>query len=171
MLEKQNFRLIAHALVKIEDKYLLIKRTKIKRGKPNTLPLYWDIPGGMVEVGEKPQDAAIRETKEEVNLDVLIGPVLHEDSNYDEQKGTIFTRIVYQASLCEGQNEKNIFLQKDEHSEYKLINDINEVDKPVDYLYDTIKNANIYNCGINNLVMNDSNPQLFSSLDKETREN
>ena len=151
MSEIQNFRLIAHALVKLGDKYLLIKRTEIKRGKPNTLPLYWDIPGGMVEVGEKPQDAAIRETKEEVNLDVLIGPVLHEDSNYDEKKRTVFTRIVYQATLCEGQSEKNIVLQEDEHSEYKLVNNIDDVDKPVDYLYDTVENANIYNCGVKEL--------------------
>ena len=141
-------KLIAHALVKIGDKYLLIKRTEIKRGKPNTLPLYWDIPGGMVEDGETPQEAAIRETKEEVNLDVLIGPVLHEDSNYDEEKGIVFTRLVYKAFLCEGQNEKNILLQEDEHSEYQLVSNINEVDKPVDYLYDTVKNALIYDCGI-----------------------
>ena len=142
-------KLIAHALVKIGDKYLLIKRTKIKRGKPNTLPLYWDIPGGMVEDGETPQAAAIRETKEEVNLDVLIGPVLHEDSNYDEEKGIVFTRLVYKAYLCEGQSEKDILLQEDEHSEYQLVNDISDVDKPVNYLYDTVKNAIIYDCGIN----------------------
>ena len=148
MLKTQDFRLIAHALVKIGDKYLLIKRTEIKKGKPNTLPLYWDIPGGMVEIGEKPQDAAVRETKEEVNLDILIGPVLHEDSNYDEKKKIVFTRIGYQAMLCEGQSEKNIILQKDEHSEYKLVNYIDEVDKPVDYLYDTMKHANIYKCGV-----------------------
>ena len=102
----------------------------------------------MVEDGETPQEAAIRETKEEVNLDVLIGPVLHEDSNYDEEKGIVFTRLVYKAFLCEGQNEKNILLQEDEHSEYQLVSGINEVDKPVDYLYDTVKNALIYDCGI-----------------------
>lgn len=147
MIEKN--KLIAHALVKIGDKYLLIKRTEIKRGKPNTLPLYWDIPGGMVEDGETPQAAAIRETKEEVNLDVLIGPVLHEDSNYDEEKGIVFTRLVYKAFLGEGQSEKNIILEEDEHSEYVLVNDINDVDKPVDYLYDTLKNATIYDNGIN----------------------
>ena len=143
----KNFKLIAHALIKIDDKYLIIRRTKIKRGKINSLPEYWDIPGGMVEEGEMPKDAAIRETKEEVNLDITIGPILHEDSNYDKEKGTVFTRIVYQAELLEGQDESNIILQKDEHSEYMLVSDISSIDKIVDYLEDTINYANIYNLG------------------------
>ena len=143
----KNFKLIAHALIKIDDKYLIIRRTKIKGGKPNSLPEYWDIPGGMVEEGEMPKDAAIRETKEEVNLDITIGPILHEDSNYDKEKGTVFTRIVYQAELLEGQDEIDIILQKDEHSEYMLVSDISSIDKIVDYLEDTINHANIYNLG------------------------
>lgn len=143
----KNFKLIAHTLIKIDDKYLIIRRTKIKRGKPNSLPEYWDIPGGMVEEGEMSKDAAIRETKEEVNLDITIGPILHEDSNYDKEKGTVFTRIVYQAELLEGQDESDIILQKDEHSEYMLVSDISNIDKIVDYLEDTINHANIYNLG------------------------
>ena len=144
----QNFKLIAHALVKLNERYLLIKRTKMKRGKENSLPEYWDIPGGMVEEGETPSAAAIRETKEEVNLDIVIGPILHEDSNYDEIKETVFTRIVYQAELRDGQDENDIILQEDEHSEYRLVKDITDVDKPVDYLFDTIEHAKIYNVGI-----------------------
>ena len=147
----QNFKLIAHALVKLNDRYLLIKRTKMKRGKENSLPEYWDIPGGMVEEGETPSAAAIRETKEEVNLDIVIGPILHEDSNYDEIKETVFTRIVYQAELKDGQDENDIILQEDEHSEYRLVKDITDVDKPVDYLFNTIENAKIYNAGIESL--------------------
>ena len=143
----KKFKLIAHALIKIDDKYLIIRRTKIKRGKPNSLPEYWDIPGGMVEEGEMPKDAAIRETKEEVNLDITIGPILHEDSNYDKEKGTVFTRIVYQVELLEGQDESDIILQKEEHSEYMLVSDISSIDKIVDYLEDTINHANIYNLG------------------------
>ena len=143
----KKFKLIAHALIKIDDKYLIIRRTKIKRGKTNSLPEYWDIPGGMVEEGEMPKDAAIRETKEEVNLDITIGPILHEDSNYDKEKGTVFIRIVYQAELLEGQDERNIILQKDEHSEYMLVSDISSIEKIVDYLEDTINHANIYNLG------------------------
>lgn len=147
-MNNQDFKLIAHALVKINGKYLLIKRTSIKRGKPNSFPEYWDIPGGMVEKGETPSIAAVREAKEEVNLDIKIGPILHEDSNYDEGKGTVFTRIVYQAEVLNGEGEKDIVLQEDEHSEYKLVDDISEVDKPVDYLTDTIEHAIIYNNGI-----------------------
>ena len=150
----QNFKLIAHTLVKLNDRYLLIKRTKMKRGKENSLPEYWDIPGGMVEEGETPSDAAIRETKEEVNLDIVIGPILHEDSNYDETKETVFTRIVYQAELKDGQDENNIILQEDEHSEYRLVKDITDVDKPVEYLFDTIEHAKIYNVGIEVLKNN-----------------
>ena len=143
----KKFKLIAHALIKIDDKYLIIRRTKIKRGKTNSLPEYWDIPGGMVEEGEMPKDAAIRETKEEVNLDITIGPILHEDSNYDKEKGTVFTRIVYQAELLEGEDESDIILQKEEHSEYMLVSDISGIEKIVDYLEDTINHANIYNLG------------------------
>ncbi len=150
----QKFKLIAHALVKLNDRYLLIKRTKMKRGKENSLPEYWDIPGGMVEEGETPSVAAIRETKEEVNLDIVIGPILHEDSNYDEAKETVFTRIVYQAELRDGQGENNIILQEDEHSEYRIVKDITDVDKPVDYLFDTIEHAKIYNVGIEVLKNN-----------------
>ena len=142
-------RLIAHGLVKIDDKYILIKRTKIKRGKPNSLPEYWDIPGGMVEPGELPREAVIRETKEEVNLDVNVGSILHEDSNYDEGKDTVFTRLVYQCELIEGQTLSDIVLQEDEHTEYRLISNLSDMEKEkvVDYLIDTMEHANELNKG------------------------
>lgn len=37
-------RIIVHTLIKVEDKYLVTKRSKIE----NVYPEYWDIPGGMV---------------------------------------------------------------------------------------------------------------------------
>ena len=67
MKEFQN-KLIVHGLMKINDKYLVIKRSIIKRGKSNVYPEYWDIPGGSVEDFETPVEALIREAKEEVNL-------------------------------------------------------------------------------------------------------
>lgn len=142
-------RLIAHGLLKINDQYILIKRTKIKRGKPNSLPEYWDIPGGMVEPGETPQTAVIRETQEEVGLNVTVGPILYEDSNYDEAKDTIFTRLVYQCELDDDQTTDDIVLQLDEHSEYRLIDSLDEMgeEKIVEYLPKTIQQARIINNG------------------------
>lgn len=120
-------KLIVHGLLKINNKYLIIKRTSIKRGKPNTYPLYWDIPGGLVEEGELPKNALIRETKEEVNLDITVGKLIHEDSNLDKSKNCVFTRLVYMCNLA-NQDENDILLQEDEHSEYKLINNLSDME-------------------------------------------
>ena len=119
-------KLIVHGLMKVNDKYLVIKRTAIKRGKPNSYPLYWDIPGGMVEEGELPTDALIRESKEEVNLDIIVKNIIHEDSNLDTEKNIVFTRLVY---LCEVLNNdiSNIELQLDEHNEFKLITSFSKI--------------------------------------------
>ena len=47
-------KLIAHSLIMLKNKYLVIKRSDIKRGEKNYYPSYWDIPGGSVEDGELP---------------------------------------------------------------------------------------------------------------------
>ena len=88
-------KLIAHTLIEKEGKYLLIKRSKIKRGLPNVYPSYWDIPGRSVEENELPREAALREAMEEVNQKILIDKIIHEDSQFDASKDTVFTRLVY----------------------------------------------------------------------------
>lgn len=70
-------RLIAHSLIENNGKYLLIKRSEIKRGQKNFYPAYWDIPGGTVEDGELPRQAAIRECQEEVGLKITIDQIIH----------------------------------------------------------------------------------------------
>ena len=87
--------LISHTLIEKEGKYLLIKRSKIKRGLPNVCPSYWDIPGGSVEENELPREAALREAMEEVNQKLRIDKIIHEDSQFDASKDTVFTRLVY----------------------------------------------------------------------------
>ncbi|OGB73172.1 hypothetical protein A2Y26_03570 [candidate division CPR2 bacterium GWD2_39_7] len=53
-------------LLENEGKVLLIKRSN------EPLKDYWCLPGGYVNYGEEPTDAAIREAKEETDLDVKI---------------------------------------------------------------------------------------------------
>ena len=76
-------------------------------------------------MGELPRDGAIRETFEEVGLKVIPTKVIHEDSNLDVEKDKIYIRLVY---LCELDDDiKNIKLDEEEHSEYRLINSIDEL--------------------------------------------
>ncbi len=51
------------------DRILLLRR--IKKGKE-----YYVIPGGTIEEDENPEEAAVREIKEETNLNVELGKVL-----------------------------------------------------------------------------------------------
>lgn len=130
-------RLIAHSLIKWKNKFLLIKRSDIKRGIKNVYPSYWDIPGGSVEDGELPRHAAIRECKEEVGLDIEIKGIIHEDSNIDKEK--IFTRLVYNAKII-NDKELNIKLDPEEHVQYLWISNLDELkgEKIVPYLYNIL---------------------------------
>ncbi len=128
-------RLIVHALIRIDNKYLVTKRSK----NEDTFPEYWDIPGGLVEYGELPRNAVIRETKEEVNLNITPIDVIHEDSNFDKEKDMIFVRLVYLSELNDSID--NIKIDYNEHSEYKLIKSINDLDSKLisPFLYDVFK--------------------------------
>lgn len=65
-MENLKPRITSAVLVMHDGKFLLAERNKENyRG-------YWVIPGGGVEFGETTKDAAIREIKEETNLDVDI---------------------------------------------------------------------------------------------------
>ena len=67
-----NFAAGIHILVLKQDKYLFIKRNLDDEDDPGC----WDLPGGGIDSGEQPLDAAIREAKEEAGINVLIGKIL-----------------------------------------------------------------------------------------------
>jgi 8-oxo-dGTP diphosphatase len=48
---------------------------------------YWDIPGGYVEPGESPHDAARREVREELGIDVPVGRMLAVDWAPSDKEG------------------------------------------------------------------------------------
>lgn len=118
-------KLIAHTLIEKDGKYLLIKRSKIKRGLPNVYPSYWDIPGGSVEENELPREAALREAMEEVNQKLRINKIIHEDSQFDAIKDTVFTRLVYTGEILE---ERDFILDPEEHTDFIWISSLKEID-------------------------------------------
>jgi len=54
------------AFIKNGEKVLIVKRPE----NASFLPGYFELPGGHVEFGETPEEALIREVKEEVSLDI-----------------------------------------------------------------------------------------------------
>ena len=118
-------KLIAHTLIEKDGKYLLIKRSKIKRGLPNVYPSYWDIPGGSVEENELPREAALREAMEEVNQKLRINKIIHEDSQFDASKDTVFTRLVYSGEILE---ERDFILDPEEHTDFKWISSLKDIE-------------------------------------------
>lgn len=65
-----NPKLVVGAVVLWEDKFLLCKRAIEPRIG------YWTMPAGFLEEGESSQDGAIREAREEANIEIEIGPLL-----------------------------------------------------------------------------------------------
>ena len=120
-----KLKLIAHTLIEKDGKYLLIKRSKIKRGLPNVYPSYWDIPGGSVEENELPREAALREAIEEVNQKLRINKIIHEDSQFDASKDTVFTRLVYAGEILE---ERDFILDPEEHTDFKWISSLKDIE-------------------------------------------
>ena len=64
-------RVIAHVLFRDEDGHYLFCRTTFKED--------WELPGGVVEAHESPRAGALREVREELGIDVDLGPVLAVD--------------------------------------------------------------------------------------------
>ena len=85
-------KVAACVIIEIQNKIVLLKRgIPPQRGK-------WVIPGGFVDLGEPVTAAAIRETWEEVRLNVKINTLLGVYS-YPQKPVVV---IVYEASLIEG---------------------------------------------------------------------
>lgn len=65
-------KVITKSLIFNKGKLLIVKRSK----DDNVFPNLWELPGGTVEFGESVESALIRETKEEVGLDVkMVRPI------------------------------------------------------------------------------------------------
>lgn len=69
--------IIAQAII-IKNNKILMVRQYVQRGD-----IVWNFPGGGIEEGETPEDACIREVKEETGLDVEVYRLLHQqDEKY-----------------------------------------------------------------------------------------
>ena len=107
----------AVVLIFNKKRQLLIVKPNYKDG--------WSIPGGGVRIDETPMIAALRETKEEVNLDLEnIVLVCVEYTNKKGIKPETLQFIFYGGEIEENEISK-IILNENEHSDFKFV-DISE---------------------------------------------
>lgn len=82
-------------------------------------PIGWALPGGFVDYGESLEDAAIREAKEETNLDITLLRQFHTYSkpDRDPRQHTVSTVFIATASgnpkACDDAKEIGLFTIKD----------------------------------------------------------
>lgn len=103
------------ALILKNDELLLLQRGKLAPTNPEK----WDLPGGLVDTNEVPDDAILREIAEETNLKVA-NVSLVSNTVFD-RKGEPAVTLFYLVDYVDG----NVEISK-EHSQYKWVK-INEV--------------------------------------------
>jgi 8-oxo-dGTP pyrophosphatase MutT (NUDIX family) len=89
-------RAISQLLIRDQDGRVLLCRLTYKQD--------WDLPGGVVEVGESPQLAVAREVEEELALSIPAGPLLLTDwlppwSGWDDALCLVFDGGVHEAEI------------------------------------------------------------------------
>ena len=125
MSEIRRDRYVAHGLVRRGDAYLFLRR---RDGR--YLGGRWDIPGGTVEAGETPAEAAVRECREEAGLQTTVGEQLTHFENPDtEGRDLTFHTVTYRLHL-EGQHAE-VRLSVEEHDDFRWLTPTQAQDLPL----------------------------------------
>jgi len=116
MNEEHKYPISAVDIVIEENSLILLVRRKYEPFKDHLEP-----PGGFVEEGEKVEDAAIREVREETSLDVELVDILgvYSDPNRDPRGHTVST--VFIAKAIHNNNGKINAVAKDDAAGIKWL--------------------------------------------------
>ena len=120
-MKKKNIYVAIAALIDWQGKVLLSLWQKNK-----TLPNYWEFPGGKIKVNESPDDAIIREIKEELSLDInknSLKPLSFNIHDYKRFNAIIFFYICrsWLGSPKSKENQKIIWVDIQKLPNYKLL--------------------------------------------------
>ena len=128
-MKNVKFHITVKGIVVLDNKILLLKRVK-----PSTDGLgFWELPGGGLEYGETPNQALIRELKEETGLDIVIIKPAYTFTKIREDYQTVGIGF-----LCIPKND-HVRLS-DEHTDYSFVT----IEKAKELLDKEIYNDIIY---------------------------
>tara|TARA_B100000029_G_scaffold241014_1_gene238207 strand:- start:948 stop:2738 length:1791 start_codon:yes stop_codon:yes gene_type:complete len=104
--DTDGYRHAAGALIMEGDKVLLLRRS----AKETSRHGMWELPGGKLEEGESPEEAALNETKEESGLEVTISHKVGEHVDHNMNK-------IYHGFIVEPVNVNQEIKLSEEHDE------------------------------------------------------
>jgi ADP-ribose pyrophosphatase YjhB (NUDIX family) len=107
-------------LIVHDGKILLAKRTPIETRAPEDLGKMWHLPGGTLEYGEHPVQAAVREAKEEIGLDVRVHQLMGVTTRTKESHCWHGVILTYLCTLMNPHDEP--VLKSDEIQDYTWLN-------------------------------------------------
>ena len=119
LCETKNKLVSSCIVINGDGDVLVIKRSETASWKP----LHWEFPGGIIDVGETPKEAAIREVKEESNLEVSQLEFLSRQTYYmDDER-----EVVKYYFACNNHYKGDVALLPNsesgitEHSDFKWV--------------------------------------------------
>jgi len=114
-MNRTHQRVAVYGLIFNPSQEILI----VKRSLTDSHPGLWEMPGGALEYGEQPHEGALREIKEETNLDAKILFPISTLSGFSEKTPNI--QVIRIAFLCYATNPGLVKLSH-EHIEHQWIN-------------------------------------------------
>lgn len=96
-MKRRDVHLVSAAIVR--DGTCLV----IQRGPEMTYAGRWELPGGKVEPGERPRDALRREVQEELDVEIIVGPLIARATSHPGRRD--FMVEVYEIVLTYGRPE------------------------------------------------------------------
>jgi len=96
------------AAVILRDSRILV----CQRRRDDSHALQWEFPGGKVEPGEIPQDALVRELREELGIESIIGRELFRTRHRYRESGQAIELVFFQVSVDRSAELQNLVFEK-----------------------------------------------------------
>ena len=95
---KKTIKVVA-AVIRNEKNHILCALRSEKMSLPNV----WEFPGGKIEPGEKPEETLVREIREELNCEIVVGEFICRVAH--EYPGFIIDLSSFEAIILSGEPE------------------------------------------------------------------